>query len=74
MYVYICIILLYHSATICQVHFHLSNGADFVSLHWRALESPDALAESFGLLATFQYQEVPPFRNLREKWWENKLD
>eukprot|EP00434_Breviolum_minutum_P033621 symbB.v1.2.029750.t1/scaffold3292.1/size59590/1 len=40
-----------------DVHFHLSNGADFVSLHWRALESPDALAESFGLLATFQYQE-----------------
>ncbi|CAL1127146.1 unnamed protein product [Cladocopium goreaui] len=44
-------------ATHPDVDFHLSRGADFVSLHWRAEESPEALASSFGLLATFNYKQ-----------------
>ncbi|CAJ1385358.1 unnamed protein product, partial [Effrenium voratum] len=39
------------------VHFHLLNGADFLCLHWRADESPQGLAESFGMVASFRYQE-----------------
>eukprot|EP00435_Cladocopium_sp_Y103_P034884 s394_g9.t1 len=44
-------------ATHSDVDSHLSHGADFVSLHWRAEESPEALASSFGLLATFNYHQ-----------------
>eukprot|EP00438_Fugacium_kawagutii_P026036 Skav215408 [mRNA] locus=scaffold356:34728:35183:- [translate_table: standard] len=40
-----------------DVHLHLSCGADFESLQ-RAEESPEALASSFGLLATFKYEQV----------------
>ena len=32
-------------------------GGDFLSLHWRADESPEGLADSFGLLATFSYKD-----------------
>ncbi|CAK9100953.1 MCD domain-containing protein [Durusdinium trenchii] len=40
-----------------DVHFHLAGGADFVSLQWRADESSIALADSFGLQATFNYHQ-----------------
>ena len=46
-----------------KVDFHLSRGADFVSLHWRAEESPEALASSFGLLATFNYKQATGWRH-----------
>lgn len=41
-----------------KVHFHLAGGADFVSLQWRADESSIALADSFGLQATFNYHQA----------------
>eukprot|EP00439_Symbiodinium_sp_Y106_P014430 s42_g2.t1 len=37
------------------VHFHLLGGGDFASLGFAATESPTALAESFGIFATFRY-------------------
>ncbi|OLP90264.1 hypothetical protein AK812_SmicGene28184 [Symbiodinium microadriaticum] len=37
------------------VHFHLLGGGDFASLSFAATESPKALAESFGIFATFRY-------------------
>lgn len=39
-------------------HFHFSSGASFGELLWRADESLSGRAESFGIMATFVYDDV----------------